>query len=345
MTMGIDARLSLRGVLILMNDTSALQEYLREADNLAELAGDQLNLARVYISRGAMLSHSGDLPGAVELSRKALDIMRAGGDSVGIVSAAFSLAQAQWYSGDLDDARRMLLSNLAHARSESGQRRSAATFVLPSVVFFCYLARIHGDLGDNAAAFGAVREARTIADRQGHAFDQVLVNGYEGALLLASGQLLKSIDMLERALSVARANEIEWHIPLIACLLGRAYVDTGRHADARRLLQQASALADRSRHIAKRLLCSPPLIRALAEGPDGDLTAAKDLAVLTLREATARGFRPIVVQTQLALACVLALAGEAEPARTALQEAAALAKQLGLRREEVEARENLAAVP
>ncbi|HMK01303.1 MAG TPA: tetratricopeptide repeat protein [Reyranella sp.] len=345
MTMGIDARLSLRGVLILMNDTSALQEYLREADNLAELAGDQLNLARVYISRGAMLSHSGDLPGAVELSRKALDIMRAGGDSVGIVSAAFSLAQAQWYSGDLDDARRMLLSNLAHARSESGQRRSAATFVLPSVVFFCYLARIHGDLGDSTAGFDAAREARAIADRQGHAFDQVLVNGYEGALLLASGQLLKSIDMLERALSVARANEIEWHIPLIACLLGRAYVDTGRHADARRLLQQASALADRSRHIAKRLLCSPPLIRALAEGPDGDLTAAKDLAVLTLREATARGFRPIVVQTQLALARVLALAGEAEPAQTALQEAAVLSKQLGLRREEMEARESLASVP
>ncbi|MEA2800230.1 MAG: hypothetical protein QOE49_325 [Rhodospirillaceae bacterium] len=345
MTMGIDARLSLRGVLILMNDTSALQEYLKEADNLAELAGDRLNLGRVYISRGAMLSHSGDLPGAIELSRKALDIMRAGGDSVGIVSAAFSLAQAQWYSGDLDDARQMLLSNLAHARSESGQRRSSATFVLPSVVFFCYLARIHGDLGDSAASFDAVREARTIADRQGHAFDQVLVNSYEGALLLASGQLPRSIDMLERALSVARANEIEWHIPLIACLLGHAYVDTGRHAEARRLLEQASTLADRSRHIAKRLLCSPPLVRALAEGPDGDPAAAKDLAMLTLREATARGFRPIVVHTQLALARVLALAGEPEPARAALLEAAALSKQLGLLREEVEARQSLASVP
>ncbi|MGZ5904966.1 MAG: adenylate/guanylate cyclase domain-containing protein [Reyranella sp.] len=345
MTQGIDARLSLRGVLATMNDTSGIQEYLKEADNLAELAGDRLNLARVYISRGAMLSHSGDLPGAIELSRTALDIMRAANDSVGIVSAAFSLAQAQWYSGDLDDARQMLLSNLAHARSESGQRRSTATFVLPSVVFFCYLARIHGDLGDSAAGFHAAREARTIADRQGHAFDQVLVNSYEGALLLASGQLPKSIDMLERALSVARANEIEWHIPLIACLLGRAYVETGRHAEARRLLQQAAALADRSRHIAKRLLCGPPLIRALAEGPDGDLAAAKELATSTLREATARGFRPIVVQTQLALARVLALAGEAEAAQTALQEAAALARQLGLLREEEEARQGLAAVP
>jgi len=345
MTQGIDARLSLRGVLATMNDTSGIQEYLKEADNLAELAGDRLNLARVYISRGAMLSHAGDLPGAIELSRTALDIMRAASDSVGIVSAAFSLAQALWYSGDLDDARQMLLSNLAHARSESGQRRSTATFVLPSVVFFCYLARIQGDLGDSAAGFEAAREARSIADRQGHAFDQVLVNTYEGALLLASGQLPKSIDMLERALSVARANEIEWHIPLIACLLGRAYVETGRHADARKLLQQASALADRSRHIAKRLLCSPSLIRALAEGPDGDLAAATDLAMLTLREATARGFRPTVVHTQLALARILALAGKAEPARSALQEAAALSKQLGMLREEAEARESLAALP
>jgi class 3 adenylate cyclase/tetratricopeptide (TPR) repeat protein len=345
MTMGIDARLSLRSVLVSMNETAGIQEPLKEASNLAELAGDQLNLARIYISRGAMLSHLGDLSGAIELSRTALDIMRAAADSVGIVSAAFSLAQALWYAGDLAEARQALDSYISHARGESGQRRSTATFVLPSVVYFCYLARIHGDLGDSAAGFDAVKEARAIADRQGHTFDQLLVNTYEGALLVASGQLPKSIEMLERALSVARANEIEWHIPLIACLLGRAYVDTGRHTEARQLLNQASTLADRSRHIAKRLLCSPPLIRALAEGPDRDLAAAKDLAHLTLREATARGFRPIVVQTQLALARVLTLAGEAESARTALQEAAALAKQLGLLREEKEAREGLAAVP
>ncbi len=345
MTMGIDARLSLRSVLVSMNETSGIQEHLKEANNLAELAGDRLNLARIYISRGAILSHSGDLPGAIELSRTALDIMLTGSDSVGIVSAAFSLAQALWYSGDLAEARQLLNSHISHARGESGQRRSTATFVLPSVVYFCYLARIQGDLGDNAAGFDAVKEARAIADGQGHTFDQLLVNTYEGALLLASGQLPKSIDMLERALSVARANEIEWHIPLIACLLGRAYVETGRHADARKLLQQASALADRSRHIAKRLLCGPPLIRALAEGPEGDLAAAKDLAIVTLREATARGFRPVTVQTQLALARVLALAGEAEAARTALQEAAALARQLGLQREELEARQSLAAEP
>ena len=341
MTQGIDARLSLRGVLATMNDTSGIQEYLKEADNLAELAGDRLNLARVYISRGTMLSHWGDLPGAIELSRKALDIMLAGNDSVGIVGAAFSLAQALCYSGDLDEARRVLVSRISHARGEGGQRRSAATFVSPSVVFFCQLTRICGDLGDGVAGFAAIKEARSIADRYGHPFDRVLVDTCEGALLLASAQLPRAIDMFERALGVARTNEIEWHIPLIACLLGRAYVDTGRHAEARRLLEQASTLADRNRQVAKRLLCGPPLVRALAEGPDGDLAAAKDLATLTLREATARGFRPIVVHTQLALARVLALTGESEPAQTALQEAAALSRQLGLLREELEARESL----
>lgn len=347
-TLGIDVRLRLRGVVATMNDASSmqeyLQEYLEEADSLAELAGDRVNLARVYISRGAMLSHWGDLPGAIELSRSALKIMLAGGDSVGIVSAAFALGQAQWYSGDLAEAREMLLSNLAHARGEGGQQRSAATFVLPSVVFFCYLARISEDLGDNAAGFEAIREAGAIADRHGHTFDQLLVNTYEGALLLATGKHGEAIGLLERALGVARANEIEWHIPLIACLLGRAWVETGRHGDARKLLEQASALADRNRQIAKRLLCSPPLVRALAEGPDSDPAMAKDLAVLTLREAAGRGFRPIVVQTQLALAGVLAHDGALPQARLALEEAAALAQQLGLLREELEARERLSSL-
>jgi tetratricopeptide (TPR) repeat protein len=212
------------------------------------------------------------------------------------------------------------------------------------VVFFCYLARISADLGDSAAGFDAVREAGAIADRHGHAFDKLLVNSYEGALLLAGGQLAKSVDMLERALGVARTNKIDWHIPLIACLLGQAYVDTGRHAEARRLLEQASTLADRNRQIAKRLLCSPPLVRALAEGPDSDVAAAKELAMLTLREATTRGFRPIVVRTELALARVLNLTGEPEQALTTLHKAVALSEQLGLVREQLEAREGLSAM-
>ncbi|GEP54659.1 adenylate/guanylate cyclase domain-containing protein [Reyranella soli] len=343
-TQGIDARLSLRGVLILMNDTAALQEHLKEADKLADRAGDRLNLARIYISRGAILSHSGDLPGATELSRTALDIMTAGNDSLGIVSATFALAQALWYSGDFREAREVLMANVGHARGDAGQQRSTATFVLPSVVFFCFVARVLSDLGDNAAAFAAIKEAGAIADKQGHTFDQLLVNTYEGSLLLSSGQRERSVAVLEQVLGAAQTNKVEWHFPMIAALLGSAYVDDGRHADARALLERGAAFADRSRHIGKRLLCCPPLVRALAEGPEGDPKAAKSFASLTLREATTRGFRPVVVRTQLALAHVHALEGEPERAQEALRDAATLAEKLGLLREELEARERLSSL-
>ena len=346
--LGIDARLRLRGVLATMNDASGmqedLQEYLKQADSLAEQSGDRLSLARVYISRGVMLSHWGDLPGAIELSRSALKIMVAEGDSVGVVSAAFSLGQALWYSGDLEEARQVLMSNVEHARGEGGQQRTTATFVLPSVVFFCYLARVSEDLGDSAGGFAAIREAGAIADGRGHTFDQLLVNTYEGALLLATNRQGEAVDILEHALGVARANEIEWHIPLIACLLGRAYVDTARHADAQKLPGTGFDLCRSQPTDRQRLLCSPPLVRALAEGHTRDLPAAKNLATSTLRDAGVRGFRPTVVHTQLALAHVHQLEGEPEEALAALREAAALAKQIGLLHEELEARERLSAL-
>ena len=128
---------------------------------------------------------------------------------------------------------------------------------------------------------------------------------------------------------------------MIAALLGRAYVDAGRHADARVLLRQGTTFADRSRHVGKRLLCSPPLVRALAEE---DLVAAKGVAMATLRDADMRGFRPTVVHTQLALADVHLADGRPEEAQTMLKEAAALAKEIGLLREELEARERLSAL-
>lgn len=347
-TMGIDARLSLRALFTRLNDSSGMQEhmqeYLKEAHALAEQAGDRLNLARVYISRSAMLSHWGDLPGAIELSRTALDIMIANEDSVGVVSAAFTLAQAQWYSGDLEDARDVLVSNIAYARSDSGQRRSPATFILPAAAFFAYLARVQMDLGDTEAAFVAIREAHAVTEQYGHAFDQVLINGYHAALLLATEQIATAIDLLESTLSIARANKIEWHIALIGCVLGEAYVETGRYVEARQLLESACEFADRNRHIGRRLLCGPPLVRALAEAPDPDLPAAEDLAMRTLHEATARGFRQIVVQTKMALARVMTLAGDPERAASELREAVALARRIGLRREEMAARDRLSAL-
>lgn len=303
---GIDARLSLRGVSASLTDAVGMQDMLQatlaEADRLAEQAGDRLTLARVYVSRGAMLSHWGDLPGAIELSRTALAIMRAGDDRPGMVGAAFALVQALWYAGDLPEAQEVLAANIGYARSTEGQQRSSATFVLPAVGFCCYFARIQAELGHHIESQAIIGEARDLATRAGSIFDQVLVDLNEGAARLAAGETDIAVQVLERALDIARTHTIEWHVPSIACLLGDGWVKMGRNVEARLLLEQASAFADRNRHVAKRLLCSPPLIRALGGAPHHDMRAALVLADRTLQDASLRGFRPIVRQTHAALA-------------------------------------------
>jgi len=310
-TRGIDARLALRGVSASLTDAAGLQDLLQatlaEAGHLAEQAGDRVVLARVYVSRGAMLSTWGDLPGAIELSRTALAMMRAGGDRPGTVGAAFALVQAHWYAGDLDGARQVLANNIGIARSPEGQRRSSATFVLPAIGFLCYAGRINAEVGQHDEGRSILAEARSLALSAGSAFDQVLVDLNQGAAWLAAGKTAQAIEVLEHTLHFARANTMEFHVPSIASLLGGAWIDTGRTIEARELLEEASALADRNRLVAKRLLCSPPLIRALAAAPHHDLPAARALADRTLHDAMLRGFHPVVRQTRAALAGIEAL--------------------------------------
>ncbi|TDH61426.1 adenylate/guanylate cyclase domain-containing protein [Dankookia rubra] len=340
--LGIDVRLRLRFVLGAANDLARVQDYLHEADVLAGQAGDALTLARVYINRSTALAHGGDLARAKELSRQALDIMLAAVDPVGIVSAAFGLGQAMWYAGDLAEGLRVLEQTLPHARSEAGQRRSAATFVLPAVVHFCFLAQFRGETGAVDAGFLAIEEARGIAGRHGQAFDRLLVSMYEGDLLLQDGRVTASIDLLERALRGARADGLDYHVPYMAYVLGRAYVRAGRFTDAADLLLAGCERADRNGHRGKRLLCNPALARAMAEGPQRDIIGACDLARRTTEEAAALGFRPTQVQAQLALARALVLAGQASEAAAQLRAAAILAARIGLRAAEAEALEWLA---
>ncbi len=303
--LGIDARLSLRGISASLTDVLGMQDmlqaFLAEADHLAGQTEDRLALARVYVSRGAMLSHWGDLTGAIEMSRTALGIMQVGNDRPGIVAAAFAWVQALWYSGDLSKAQDVIAANIAHAYSTEGQQRSSATFVLPAVGFFCYIARIQAEQGDYPESHTTIDEARQLALRAGSVFDQTLVDLNEGGAWLTEGETDRAVDILERTLNVVRSNGLEWHVPSVASLLGAGWVEMGRSTEARALLEQASAFSDRNRHIAKRLLCSPPLIRALGGAPFYNHQAAQALADRTLHDAKQRGFWPIVQQTSEAL--------------------------------------------
>lgn len=342
----LDARLRLRNVVESMQGDAVPEDYRRrylaDTDAIAEQMGGRVHLARANVGRAVRLSHCGEIAVAIELSRRTLAVSLETGDSLAIVSSAFALALAQKYGGEWRQARDMLVENLPHARSEAGRQRDAATFVLPVAVYLCFLSRIEHDLGYDGAAWAALEEARAAVAQDGHAFDQILVDTTNGALLLGSGAVADSARLLERALGQARATRNTFHIPGIASVLGTAYVRLGRHAEARDLLVDASALADRSRYAARRLDCSPPLVRALAEGDDADLSGAIALAQRCIAEASARGLQPVVVKARIALGRALMRCGAWSGAIAAIEPACVLAAEIGLARDAVEAQALLA---
>jgi tetratricopeptide (TPR) repeat protein len=340
--MGIEARLRLRNCLIGLADDTKVKAVLDQAGRLAEQSGDEGVIAQVFISRGTMLAQWGEVGTAISVSRTALGIMRARADSAGTVAAAFALGQALAYAGGFREAEQVLTGTLAYARNEGVLKRAAGTTVLPLAVYFCCFAAVHEAMGDTAAGFASVAEAKRRTDGARRPFDQVVISVYEASLLLADQRVEAAIEMLERARALALAKEMPQHGPRIARVLGRAYLAAGQHARARAVLEDASSYADNRGLTGMRLLCAPPLVRAVAEGPGGDLAHARVLAERTLRDAAAHGMRPTTVGTLTALGRIMAATGDTSAAAATLREAAALAQSIGFVPGEADARRELA---
>jgi class 3 adenylate cyclase/tetratricopeptide (TPR) repeat protein len=332
--LGIEARLKLRVVLAPLADVPRMMRYLDEAGALAQQAGDQLMLARVNISRGAMLAHMGDIRGALSVSRMALDTMLAADDSVGVVGAAFALSQAMWYAGEFAAGAAVLEENLPHVRNERRLQGTMITTGTASAIYLCSLSSIHVRTGNLAAAAEAAREARAIAEATRRPFDLLAVAIYEGPLYLELGNIDAAIDVLEAAMDIARTSDILVHIPFIARSLGRAYTRAGRLDEAETLLDSASDYATRHGLGGMRLLCGPPLALLRVQRDDPRALAT---CQATLEAARATGMRAVEAQALGTLGLYHARqprpeasGGESE-AETWLRRSVALADQLGMR--------------
>lgn len=344
---GIEARLKLRVVLAPLADVPRMMRYLDEAGALAQQAGDQLMLARVNISRGAMLAHMGDVRGALSVGRMALDTMQAVHDSVGVVGAAFALSQAMWYAGDFAAGTEMLIANLPHVHNERRLQGTMITTGTASAIYLCSLSSIHVRTGDLAAAAEALREARAIAEATRRPFDLLVVAIYEGPLYLELDNLDAAIEVLEAAMDIARTSDILVHIPFIARCLGRAYTRAGRLDEAEVLLDSASDYAARHGLGGMRLLCGPPLALLRVQRDDPRALAT---CQATLEAARATGMRAVEVQALRAFGMYHARQSRSEQsggtaeAEIWLRRSIALADELGMRPAAAAARAALAKV-
>jgi tetratricopeptide (TPR) repeat protein len=143
------------------------------------------------------------------------------------------------------------------------------------------------------------------------------------------GDVATATAPLERALAIIEETEMAFYAPWAKSLIGNVYVTAGRAVDAVKILESGirDAEAGHIRCIYARLLIGLGYAHALAR----QVTQARASAESGLREVIETGERGHEAYARHLLGLVLGLEGNAEQSAHSLNEALALATELGMR--------------
>jgi len=323
----IDLRLDLRNALVPLGEHGRIVDHLYKAEALAKTLDDQRRLgwASAYLSP----SLEGDLDRAVASAERALAVARAVPDVALEVMARFFLGMALSTCGRYREAIGCLRRNMEILQGDYIRKRfgePGLPFVFSLAILDFSLAEV-GDFADGVA-YGT--EAIRVAESVDQPF--TLIHGCMGlgVVYLHQGELDGAIRMLEWGLRVCDAADIHHGRSRIAMDLGRAYLLSGRLAEAV-ALQERIAAQDATRTSPLRSRNDAYLSESyLRVGRKDDAVALAHRALEFSRADKRRGIE----------AWVLRLLGEiaacddppdVERAEHSFDEASQLAIELGMR--------------
>jgi predicted ATPase len=234
----IDLRLDLRNALHPLREQGRIAEYLREAEEFAQVLGDQRRLGLVSAYMVNVLSNLGEQDRAVASGQRALAIAEALGDLTIQVAANFYLGIIYYSKGDYRRAMGFFGQNVETLQGDLIYER-LGLHGLPSVLSRNFLVRCLSEMGMFAEGIARGEEGVQVAEAVDHPFS--LINTYSGvgALYLLKGDLHQAIPPLERGLGLCQATDILFSFPAIASSLGYAYTLSGRVTEALPLLEKA----------------------------------------------------------------------------------------------------------
>jgi tetratricopeptide (TPR) repeat protein len=232
----IDLRLDLRVALIPLQRYDEALTLMREAEVVATKLGDSARLGWVLAYLCARLRNVlGEHRHAAEVGRRALAIAVERSDRKLEREATYRSGQAYYALGDYRQAMD-LFSRTAHSDDAgSSQDPSSPLFASWS---HAWLAMALANVGRFVEASSHAIEAIRIAEAADHPFTMVEALTACGGVSLAQGELIQAMEMLERALALAR----DWKFRSWATLsrLGYAYALSERPAEARAILEEVA---------------------------------------------------------------------------------------------------------
>jgi tetratricopeptide (TPR) repeat protein len=201
---------------------------LREAETIATRLGDERRLGRIWCAL-AMYQHwiVGEPVPAIALCERAL-ALPAGGNDIGVqVGARDVIGRSYFLLGEYGRAVAELTKNVTVLAAGFEHERLGWASV-PSVMARHFLAFCWAELGDFARGHERATEALRIAEATSNPHAVVGALAGVGYVSSAQGNHARSVQTLERAMSICRESHIAIWIPPVASMLGYAYALAGR---------------------------------------------------------------------------------------------------------------------
>jgi DNA-binding NtrC family response regulator/tetratricopeptide (TPR) repeat protein/class 3 adenylate cyclase len=210
--------------------------YLREAETLAEVLGDQRRLWRIYTHMTHAFWTTGDYDNALTCGQRALSLAAAK-DTVQQARVNGFLGTVYFSLGDYRRAIDVFRQAIPSYEGELRHERFGG-MMIASVRDRLWLLQCCIELGAFAEGVAYGEEAARIAETAGHLTSTVMTQDRLGLLAFRQGDLQHAIPVLEHALAQCRAADIPLYLPGIMATLGLAYVRSGQVTEALPLLDQ-----------------------------------------------------------------------------------------------------------
>jgi class 3 adenylate cyclase/tetratricopeptide (TPR) repeat protein len=326
----IDLRLELRYALSPLGEYQKMVEHLTEAARLATGAGDDRRLGLVSAFLTNLFTVRGEFARAVEHGARALSIAEAQGDRVLAVVANAFLVLTHYGRGDYRRAVDLAEVTLGLLEGESARERFGMT-LYPAVYARAVMAWSLAELGEFSRALDAGEEGVRLGESLDHPQSLVFALLGVGYVMVRRGEHAGAIGVLERAREVCRATDLPEKLIELAMPLATAYARSGRAPEAIALLDTAVAMAIRLQHRYGFVLRSGGLGEAyLCAGRAAEAMPLAQAWVGLTRAIEARGSHAWALRLSAEVAMHLDPA-PLEQARAALDEALAVARELGMR--------------
>jgi class 3 adenylate cyclase/tetratricopeptide (TPR) repeat protein len=326
----IDLRAEARLAYVSLGNIEQWFAIGRDGEARAEKIGDEVRRLASITIRAAALNFYGTPYEATTAGEEAVVLADRLNNRTWLGLAEYGLGQAYFVAGRYADADKRLTGAIARFLNHPQDIPPGTTASSLLVVCHMMKAILSAHTGEHDEAVRNAQRAKDFANQSNRPYDHVAAGYGRGMVHLVKGDLDKAEEILADVARLSRENEVRLFLPLVLCMLGSIYAQSGRAARAEKILLEAKQQAQSVGYQTVTVLASVYLASTYAQL--GDPVRGIEIARGCQASAKQKGYQWIELQALLAEAMILSQdSTSVDRAIAQLERAAGMAAQRGMR--------------